>query len=249
VEGDNYMLPQQVAKVLLKVASAVQNEESASETDAMYRDCDCAYLLPQLRSLDEDASDTPSSPPFSASSLPALASLFERRSAHLLLSLGRDIEERTTTGAPLDEAWNQCLLLIAKVSKAHATAILLRNFAAVVTENEGAHYEAMKDLAFLFALWLVEENSGEFLEAGLVRAEDMPAVRAGVLELLKKIRPNAVGFVDAFDFPDFRLKSALGRYDGNVYEAIIGEAAKDTMNAKQVWEPVVAGVAATASRL
>merc|ERR1712137_126109 len=43
--------------------------------------------------------------------------------------------------------------------------------------------------------------------------------------LLDRIRPDAVGLVDAYGFDDEQLKSTLGRYDGNVYEAIY-EAAK-----------------------
>jgi acyl-CoA oxidase len=36
--------------------------------------------------------------------------------------------------------------------------------------------------------------------------------------------------VDAQDFSDFRLKSTLGRYDGNVYPAIMEEARRNPMN-------------------
>jgi hypothetical protein len=41
-----------------------------------------------------------------------------------------------------------------------------------------------------------------------------------VLTLLEDIRPNAVALVDAFDYPDQLLQSCLGRYDGQVYEAL-----------------------------
>jgi acyl-CoA oxidase len=50
------------------------------------------------------------------------------------------------------------------------------------------------------------------------------------LDLLATIRPNAVALVDARDFSDFRLKSALGRYDGDVYPAIMAAAKKDPLN-------------------
>ncbi len=38
--------------------------------------------------------------------------------------------------------------------------------------------------------------------------------------LLLTVRPNAVTLVDAFEFPDNVLNSAIGRYDGRVYEAL-----------------------------
>ena len=47
--------------------------------------------------------------------------------------------------------------------------------------------------------------------------------------MLDNIRPNAVALVDTRDFSDFRLKSALGRYDGNVYPEIMKTAKKDPL--------------------
>merc|ERR1719195_545723 len=48
--------------------------------------------------------------------------------------------------------------------------------------------------------------------------------------LLDRIRPDAVGLVDAMGFDDEQLKSTLGRYDGNVYEAIYEEAKLSPLN-------------------
>ena len=46
-----------------------------------------------------------------------------------------------------------------------------------------------------------------------------------------EIRPDAVPLVDSFGFLDSQLQSTLGRYDGNVYEAIYDEAAnKNPLN-------------------
>ena len=44
-----------------------------------------------------------------------------------------------------------------------------------------------------------------------------------VLTLLEVIRPNAVGLVDAFHISDYVLCSALGRYDGDVYQVWNGD--------------------------
>lgn len=51
---------------------------------------------------------------------------------------------------------------------------------------------------------------------------------------LTKIRPNAVGIVDGFDIPDLILGSALGAYDGNVYERLFAEAQKSPLNKEPV---------------
>lgn len=54
------------------------------------------------------------------------------------------------------------------------------------------------------------------------------------LDLLSELRPNAVALVDAFDFPDAVLDSALGRWDGNVYEALYDYSLRSKLNDKQV---------------
>ena len=52
--------------------------------------------------------------------------------------------------------------------------------------------------------------------------------------VLKKIRPDAVGIVDGFDYHDRVLNSVLGCYDGNVYERIFDSAQKSPLNKKKV---------------
>jgi acyl-CoA oxidase len=53
-------------------------------------------------------------------------------------------------------------------------------------------------------------------------------------QLLADIRPNAVGLVDSFDYHDEILSSALGAYDGQVYERLLESAMKSPLNAKPV---------------
>lgn len=53
---------------------------------------------------------------------------------------------------------------------------------------------------------------------------------------LECIRPNAVGLVDSFDIHDDILGSALGVYDGNVYERLLKEANKSPLNKEPVNE-------------
>jgi len=54
------------------------------------------------------------------------------------------------------------------------------------------------------------------------------------LDLLQKLRPNAVGLVDAFDFRDNQLNSCIGAYDGNVYERLYEFAKQAPLNRTEV---------------
>ena len=62
----------------------------------------------------------------------------------------------------------------------------------------------------------------------------MPLIRGIIKKLLAEIRPNAVTIVDAWNFHDYELNSALGRYDGNVYETLFEWAKKGPMNKTEV---------------
>ncbi|KAG7339925.1 acyl-CoA oxidase [Nitzschia inconspicua] len=76
-----------------------------------------------------------------------------------------------------------------------------------------------------------------FLVDGYMRLEHASWIELNVLQYLSIVRPNAVALVDARDFSDFRLKSVLGRYDGNVYPYIMEAAQKDPLNAVEPGPP------------
>lgn len=62
----------------------------------------------------------------------------------------------------------------------------------------------------------------------------MLQISVRIKELLSQLRPNAVALVDAFDFPDRKLNSVLGRYDGNCYEHMYEWARRSPLNATEV---------------
>lgn len=62
----------------------------------------------------------------------------------------------------------------------------------------------------------------------------MEELREWQNELLAKIRPNAVGVVDSFDIHDEILGSALGAYDGRVYERLFEKANQSPLNNEPV---------------
>jgi acyl-CoA oxidase len=154
-----------------------------------------------------------------------------------------------------------------RVSKAHSLAILLKNASVRLAEEEASaarkssclgknEIDVLKELIQLFGLYWMEKDIGDFLEDGYMNQNQSKLVRTCVLESLKSVRPNAVALVDARDFSDFRLKSALGRFDGNVYPALMQSALDDPLNStdpgpgnEHLRKLIVDGVGVTASRL
>jgi acyl-CoA oxidase len=56
------------------------------------------------------------------------------------------------------------------------------------------------------------------------------------LKVSEEILPNAIGLTDAFGYSDWELDSALGVYDGKVYEALWAKAQTEPLNDQEVTE-------------
>lgn len=95
-------------------------------------------------------------------------------------------------------------------------------------QNE-AIKRSLTRLLDLVMLMQVREYAGDWL--GCLDEVHVDGVSARIDELLDEIRPDCVGLADGFACTDTELKSAIGRYDGNVYEAIYAEARLSPLNA------------------
>lgn len=71
------------------------------------------------------------------------------------------------------------------------------------------------------------------VQSGIINTNQLDLLRQHEFTLLARLRPNAVALVDAFDWRDETLCSALGRHDGRVYEALY-DMAKESPMSKQV---------------
>jgi len=99
------------------------------------------------------------------------------------------------------------------------------------------------DLYKLYLLTTVEAALVDFFSFGLFRV--IPAgdsgdftrsLRMAISRLCVELLPNAVGLSDAFAFSDWELDSALGVYDGKVYEALWNRAQAEPLNQTEVPE-------------
>lgn len=136
------------------------------------------------------------------------------------------------------------LVEINRISRAHCQYILVQNFIFAlhsqqsdsmnekkrVLHNSPSLKTVLTSVCNLFALHTMEKELGEFLESEYLSPRQAGMLKIQVSELLNEIRPNAVTLVDAFNLSDYYLNSALGRYDGKVYETMIDWAAKEPLN-------------------
>ena len=209
VEGDNWMITQQAARYLIsKVGEIVESPslEPKSKTEANLREYHSRKDTPlRLTILDDDA---------------AISKAFEWRVSFFAFRAydAREVQKRS---------WNSLLIEFHKLSRAYSQSMLVANFYNALQDLDLQSLtarEVLRDLYRLFALSTMDAEAREFQKSDAVSADCLDSLPEVVLELMQRIRPQAVRLVDSFALPDYLLDSALGRYDGKVYEDLFHRA-------------------------
>lgn len=211
VEGDSWMITQQTASYLIKrMAAAVAGKGDAQ--DEVEQAC-------RLWLRANHAKGTPPLNVFDGDELVVQA--FQRRSRHLTYQafVQREVKKKS---------WNSLLIQLRKVSHAESQSILVTNFYNALQASDQSLPPSMRrhlqTLFRLFAFYTMDQEARDFLKAGAVSDDDLDVLPERVQELMARIRPHAVRLVDAWKIPDYLLDSALGRYDGKVYEDLFNRA-------------------------
>ncbi|TFY58289.1 hypothetical protein EVG20_g8210, partial [Dentipellis fragilis] len=101
--------------------------------------------------------------------------------------------------------------------------------------------EVLKRVFHLYLLVTAEEALVDLLAFGLLRPEEpwqggdpTTSLRVAIGELCRALVPEVIALTDAFGFSDWELDSALGVYDGRVYNALWERAKGEPLNATEV---------------
>lgn len=79
----------------------------------------------------------------------------------------------------------------------------------------------MQNLCLLYGVQKLIEQPLGLMQSEYLSTKQFTLIQDKKEELLEIIRPDVVGLVDAFGYPDNTLRSAIGTYDGNVYETLM----------------------------
>ncbi|CAG0897403.1 unnamed protein product [Darwinula stevensoni] len=134
-------------------------------------------------------------------------------------------------GICFEEAMNRSSVALVSAAKAYIRHFSVAQFVAHVKNqmSQGTR-NILGTLCRLYSLFWMLEDLGDFIIYAHVSSEDLKHLEMTRGELLREIRPEAVNLVDAFDLRDEVLVSALGAYDGNVYEHLYDAALKSPLN-------------------
>lgn len=163
-----------------------------------------------------------------------LFDLFKYKSLYRNFEAAKDFNETITEkGISFLEAFNHCGMDILIATQSHCFYIIMLNF---VTKIKGITDLSLRNvltkLCIVFACCnFLDENWGDIIDDSQFKV-----IRQVAYSTMGDLRKDAVALVDSFDFTDNTLKSTIGRYDGNVYEALFDAAQKSILNRKDPFD-------------
>ncbi|BFZ11130.1 hypothetical protein BsWGS_14169 [Bradybaena similaris] len=218
-EGDNIVLCLQAARFLIKSYNAAEKGEQLP-TLARFLQAPKGVKSKLTEKLELDQ----------------LIAAYEHRAGRQVQEASSRLQSHLNRGVVAAEAWNKSSQSLVAAVVAFSHAFVVRAFIEKVTSSglEPSLSAVLIQLCQLYALDGITRNAGEFLKGGYMSDQQLQMLEDKLFELLAALRPNAVALVDAFDFPDEVLDSDLGRYDGNVYEALMEYAKRSRLNKNEV---------------
>ncbi|KAF8936565.1 acyl-coenzyme A oxidase [Dissophora ornata] len=224
-EGDNFLLTQQSARYLLKqIKTATTDPEKVTSFSKYVIKTVNRDAFQAERCSAQDASDWLKPE--------VQLAAFEHRAGRLVADLALATMHEETVWSDLNlECWRLC--------HAHSQYVLARSAVEGVAQAnaQGLSPETvlvLKRLSDLFALHTIQSSLGDYLEDYYVSPKQCQSLRQQIKSLQEALADDIVGLVDAFDFPDHYLGSALGSADGNAYQRLWDAAQKEEINQTDV---------------
>jgi len=223
-EGDNAVLYQQTARFLLKVL------QQPDENDEIDPQSSISYLT------------TNDLAPATIVNLEDYCRLFECRSKMLLKSIAGRMTGNSSSSSY--ERFQKNSIELVHVAQAYVETFILRAFLDGVrrASTHQAFAAIFEQLFHVFAIFTLRNQAADFIRLKLLTADQIYQLETYTLpDMYARLRPNLVPLVDAFSFHDNELDSCLGRYDGEVYEALMKHCRLNPTNRHKVhpvWQSI-----------
>ncbi|XP_043934744.1 peroxisomal acyl-coenzyme A oxidase 2 [Protopterus annectens] len=218
-EGENTVMFLQTARFLFKCLAAAQSGQSLPPSVAYLSESDIkSRTVSKKNVLNPDT----------------YVETYRHRACRLIKEAASMLQSQIQSGVEQYVAWNNSSVKLVQAAEGHCYYITVKTFVEALEQlrHEPEIHRIVKQLCDLYALHGILSHTGDFLYDGFVTKEQMDQINQSYLELLALLRKEAVPLVDAFDYADEQLASAIGCYDGQAYSRLLEWAKKSPDNPK-----------------
>lgn len=135
---------------------------------------------------------------------------FKYREKKLLITLSQRMQDYLKKRIKPYDAFLKCQSHMIALAKASVERLVLRDFdARIKATQEGQEKAALSKMCDLFALSIIEEHKGFYLESDYMDGSKTKAIRRVVTKLCTEIRPDSLAYVDAFGIPNDLLGAEI----------------------------------------
>jgi acyl-CoA oxidase len=135
---------------------------------------------------------------------------FKYRERTILTSAAKRFKRHIQEGMDSFDAFNVVQHHLKDVALAYIHRVVLEQFQLAITKiTDDGVKNVLTQLCQLFALALIDEHKGWYLENGYMEGTKTKAIRKMVNQLCWEIRQEAVPLVNAFDIPDYCLAAPI----------------------------------------
>ncbi|MCU0383908.1 MAG: acyl-CoA dehydrogenase family protein, partial [Cyclobacteriaceae bacterium] len=137
-------------------------------------------------------------------------SAFKYRERDILTSAAKRLKRHLDSGMDSFDAFNVCQHHLVEAGMAHIERVVLEQFQQVVekTKDEGCK-KILQQLCQLFAINLLDQHKGWYLENGYMEGVKTKAIRKILNQLCWDVRQQAVPLTRAFGIPDALLAAPI----------------------------------------
>ncbi|KAE9994775.1 hypothetical protein EG327_003039 [Venturia inaequalis] len=165
--------------------------------------------------------------------------IYRHRALRLVYTTAAALAKSKVSGMTEAESWNRHMLSIIDAARAHTEYQILSNIQESLVTIPAEYHNLKPVLTRLMSLYALSTIINPSSPAAITWAEDgylsysqLNDIRENVHDLLGELYFEAIGLTDAWDFSDASLCSAVGCYDGNVYERMMSWVRQLPINVK-----------------
>lgn len=128
---------------------------------------------------------------------------FRFREKKLLISLSQRMQDYLKKRIAPYDAFLKCQNHMIELAKAYVERLVLRDFDTKINSLDASEEkEALSRMCDLYALSVIEEHKGWYLETDYMDGSKTKAIRRMVTKLCSEMRPDSLAYVESFGIPD-----------------------------------------------